>query len=73
MARLSMRTVTAERRESGTASKTLVDLHQCDDVVGQQWKVIVQEYITNPHSGLCLDDQYANTSMEQCGCIPVMD
>jgi len=49
--------------ESGTASKTLVDLHQCDDVVGQQWKVnSTTNTITNPHSGLCLDDQYANTS-----------
>ena len=49
--------------ESGTASKTLVDLHQCDDVVGQQWKInSTSNTITNPHSGLCLDDQYANTA-----------
>ena len=49
--------------ESGTASKTLVDLHQCDGVVGQLWKVnSTSNTIANPHSGLCLDDRYANTA-----------
>jgi hypothetical protein len=47
--------------ESGTASKTLVDLHECDGVVGQQWKTNnATNTIINPHSELCLDDQYAN-------------
>ena len=48
--------------ESGATPGTPVQLVKCNGAVGQQWVVAPGAgTVTNPHSGMCLDDKQART------------